>query len=1350
MSQGGKASFKEAQNLIKQGRLDEALVEYEKLLHIEPKNLQICYDLADLYARRGLISKVTDQYLRISDIYLGDTSLDQSIEACYRIIRLEPESIKAREKLIEIYAQMKNKDQVREQCFALSRICSMQGQSEKALEFLQKGIEVDPDNLDARLELAIMNVKQGHIKEGITQYKEVARAFWEKGELTKAADTYKRVTVLQPDDTETHLALGTLYRELGQLEDAKNAFRFILRYDLTHLKALTELGLVCQEKGEIDSAILAFRKIVDINPMKIEAREKLGELYEIRGQVQEAVKQYYAAAEDYHKEENFEKAIQMCEIILEIDCKHAKALRLMKELGYSGRPQSAPPVQAPSDGGGNIPRVPRSIPARPQSGIMMIPRGDAVPGRGRPLGPTGPRRLPFNQVNQGATMRLNENMGTHKLGPPPLRKSRNNARPLTPLKTMHDASYDPLSDTIPLHNGEPDLPPVAGDIEEAVSRMEPFAEEMESHMSPPLEEETISVAKQGLIKRGESSFPQEEETLPVTPKLITRRGMEPAEEDRAVEQELRIPETPSRGGIPSGDSLPSPVSMQEKSFKEPLYPPVEEEEPFKDNVSSIKIGESDGRDTALLAFSLDGKLEFDLEEDEIPVRTEPESISLDIPAVEVKDLDEPPVAGFQISDGTSGIKEVEDETISVSTLSASNPLPEHVVVEFVPEMEDGVSDREEEQETPHDMETMTKVTEPPVYEKKVDTVPTQSLPSSVPSLSISPSPVSIPMVSPLSASVSAPEEKVNIVLSENRVLREHRKIIESNPGDMKARNELVRSLLDLGLPGEALIEYEKILSIEKGNLDIYQKIIDVYNLLGNEDKLRSKYMELGNLYRDSNMYDSALDIYQRLISLDSNDVEAREKMADILLTQDKKKEAIYQYISVANMYTSKGQIKEVVDIYQKMLKIEPEELLTHTKLAETYAQLNMKDKAIQEYLLIAEIYLNKKLWQNAIDSYEAITRLAPDHLDAHLKLSQLYMQHGMSSKAIEANLLTIDIYLNQEKLDQAMEMAQNIIGAEPEHVLAREKLIEVYHRKGLIEKALADSQNLAEIFLKKNSSDKAIETYEKILQMEPRNYEIHYRVAELYEKKGFTSKGIHEYIVIAEMFMKDEEYEKAMEAYRKALELDQNNIEARYHLGILLSDRMNNIQAALEEFEVIRRLSPAHMDTIQRLVMGYIKTGSLQQAIQISKELKNKEILGQIIDRFKKAVDDNPDDYESRYNLGVIYKEFGDLENAIEQFQSLLKCPEKLLEAYNMLGLCFEQMGMGNLAINQFKKGLSSSSYPDEAYQELRYNLGLLYERRGMLKEAIDVYQQAYAVDIKYRDVAQRIQQLEGQLRGLS
>jgi len=329
-------------NSISIENMDEKIREYEILLKSRPEDIDVYYELLNLYAKRGILSKFKEISLKLADLYIRSNSSEQAEIVCNRIIKLEPENIQAREKLIEIYISIGNNDKAIDACFSLSRICSMVNQPEKSFEFIKRGIELDPDNLDARLEMAIMSVKQGRIKEGIDQYKELGMAYWEKCELLKAADTYKRVTVLQPDDTETHLNLGIIYRELGQLEDSKNAFRFILRYDLTNIKALTELGLVCQEKGEIDSAILAFRKVLEIDPIKAEAAGKLGELYLIRGQTEEAIKAYYKAAELYLKKDLKDKAIHMCELILDINCKFSKALKMIKELGYIPPPPPEP------------------------------------------------------------------------------------------------------------------------------------------------------------------------------------------------------------------------------------------------------------------------------------------------------------------------------------------------------------------------------------------------------------------------------------------------------------------------------------------------------------------------------------------------------------------------------------------------------------------------------------------------------------------------------------------------------------------------------------------------------------------------------------------------------------------------------------------------------------------------------------------------------------------------------------------------------------------------------------------------------------------------------------------------
>ena len=78
-----------------------------------------------------------------------------------------------------------------------------------------------------------------------------------------------------------------------------------------------------------------------------------------------------------------------------------------------------------------------------------------------------------------------------------------------------------------------------------------------------------------------------------------------------------------------------------------------------------------------------------------------------------------------------------------------------------------------------------------------------------------------------------------------------------------------------------------------------------------------------------------------------------------------------------------------------------------------------------------------------------------------------------------------------------------------------------------------------------------------------------------------------------------------------------------------------------------------------------------------------------------------------------------------------------------MLALCFEEMGMANLAINQYKKGLSSEGYDEIDYQKLRYNLGLLYERRGMMKDALQVYEEILSLDIEYEDVKSRVEMIK-------
>jgi len=119
--------------------------------------------------------------------------------------------------------------------------------------------------------------------------------------------------------------------------------------------------------------------------------------------------------------------------------------------------------------------------------------------------------------------------------------------------------------------------------------------------------------------------------------------------------------------------------------------------------------------------------------------------------------------------------------------------------------------------------------------------------------------------------------------------------------------------------------------------------------------------------------------------------------------------------------------------------------------------------------------------------------------------------------------------------------------------------------------------------------------------------------------------------------------------------------------------------------------------------------------------------------------------------MGIAYKEMDLVDEAIQEFQravSLVKQKDgttRFLECCNMLGHCFMQKGMGSAAIAWFKKGLESPGHSEDIYQALRYEMGLAYEQLGELDNALRLYTEVYGTDVSYREVADKMRELEGQ-----
>jgi tetratricopeptide (TPR) repeat protein len=140
-----------------------------------------------------------------------------------------------------------------------------------------------------------------------------------------------------------------------------------------------------------------------------------------------------------------------------------------------------------------------------------------------------------------------------------------------------------------------------------------------------------------------------------------------------------------------------------------------------------------------------------------------------------------------------------------------------------------------------------------------------------------------------------------------------------------------------------------------------------------------------------------------------------------------------------------------------------------------------------------------------------------------------------------------------------------------------------------------------------------------------------------------------------------------------------------------------------------------------------------------------EESIDEIFKAFRKKVDQQveEEDYETRYNLGIAYKEMGLLDEAIGEFQYASRDPKLFMECCSILGICFREKGMSDLAVKWYRKALESTGHPEEKTLGLRYDLGELHLERGEHSQALSIFSEVYGINSNYRDVASKIRELK-------
>ena len=252
---------------------------------------------------------------------------------------------------------------------------------------------------------------------------------------------------------------------------------------------------------------------------------------------------------------------------------------------------------------------------------------------------------------------------------------------------------------------------------------------------------------------------------------------------------------------------------------------------------------------------------------------------------------------------------------------------------------------------------------------------------------------------------------------------------------------------------------------------------------------------------------------------------------------------------------------------------------------------------------------------------------------------------------------------------------------------------------------------------KKGEVDQARMLYKAILDAFPNNKRAQQAIAALDQSKPVVSnKGTNppqdQLDALVELYNKGQLSAAVDKAQLLVLDFPSSfllwNILGAANAGL------RRLPEAEVGFRKAAELNPNYADAHNNMGMVLKEQGKLDEAIEFCQH----------------ALKIKPDYAAAHSNMGVVLKEQGKLEGAIESYQRALKIKPDYADAHNNMGIALQDQGKLADAIESYQRALTIK--PN--YADAHNNMGMMLQDQGRLDDAIKAYQRALKIKPDYAE----------------
>jgi tetratricopeptide (TPR) repeat protein len=451
-------------------------------------------------------------------------------------------------------------------------------------------------------------------------------------------------------------------------------------------------------------------------------------------------------------------------------------------------------------------------------------------------------------------------------------------------------------------------------------------------------------------------------------------------------------------------------------------------------------------------------------------------------------------------------------------------------------------------------------------------------------------------------------------------------------------------------------------------------------------------------------------------------------------------------------------------------------------------------EALRSHWLKAVAAIELRNFGYAISLLQGILKQEPEFLTGRQLLRRAEVTKQKSAKKALFNVSTASISVMKAQREvkkdpkRAVESIEKILEDEPYNRQANLVLKEaavaagwpeigVFALRTVLEEKPADTKILHELgrlYHELGQSDQAVEIYNKLSEIDPTDAEA-VRLGKDAAARASMKTGGWTQAESYRDLIKDKEVAVSLEQQSRmaltgeSLEQQIEETYARHQAepqSVDFARRLGALYEQKEETEnaiawyqyaadltkgsdpsLVRKVSDLHRAQADQEIAAHeefvathgpdaIDYAARSEALALARK-QRAELL---IEEARKRSERNPTDLQLRFELGERLVEAGRAREALPELQRARQNPNARLKSMNLLGHCYRELGMLDLAAKQLEEAAKEITSMDAMKKEVVYNLGLVYEEMGEAEKSIGAMKQIYEADYGYRDVASRVE----------